>query len=225
MSIALARASRAAAAAFAALKDPSRADAVATLGELTGPTTLLRMHERMASDATGRRVLALQPRVRTDTVLLDDLRTLPPTSFGGAYVAFLERHGFSPDERDEVHDVEDPELAFVMARYRETHDFVHVLGGQPPTVAAEVAVKWFEMVQTGLPVATISALVGPLRLAPAELRQLAMHHVGWAARNGRRARFMMNVMFEEHWEDDLVQLREALRIEKAPTWEGEEASL
>ena len=64
MSVALARASRAAAAAFAALKDPSRADAVATLGELTGPTTLLRMHD-VCFDATGRRVLALQPRVRT----------------------------------------------------------------------------------------------------------------------------------------------------------------
>ena len=217
------RAQRAATAAFTALSDPTRADAVATLGELTGPTTLLRMHERMAADPVGRRVLEQRPRVRTDTVLIDDLRALPATTFGGAYAAFLGRHGFDPDERDEVRDVADPELAYVMLRYRETHDFVHVLCGQPPTVAAEVAIKWFEMVQTGLPVATISALVGPLRLSPAEVRQLALRHVGWAARNGRRSRFMLNVMFEDHWEDDLEQLRGALDLERAPRWEGEAA--
>jgi hypothetical protein len=52
------------------------------------------------------------------------------------------------------------------------HDFWHVLCGVHPTVVGEIAVKWFEMVQTKLPVATLSAFAGPLRLPPAELREL-----------------------------------------------------
>lgn len=68
---------------------------------------------------------------------------MPVTTFGGAYYQyiygykldrlmiyrFLTSHGFSPDERPQVQLVDDPELAYVMARYREVHDFWHVLAG------------------------------------------------------------------------------------------------
>lgn len=80
---------------------------------------------------------------------------------------FLPRAGsFSPDERDVPRDEPDPELAYLLRRYRETHDFTHTLVGLPPTVLGELAVKWFELVQTGLPVTALSAFVGPLRLQP-----------------------------------------------------------
>lgn len=46
----------------------------------------------------------------------------------------------------------------------QVHDFWHVLSGLPPTVVGEIALKWFEMMQTGLPVTALSAFVGPLRL-------------------------------------------------------------
>jgi len=45
------------------------------------------------------------------------------------------------------------------------HDFWHVLCGLPPTVLGELALKWVEMVQTGLPVAAFSGLFGPLALS------------------------------------------------------------
>ena len=38
---------------------------------------------------------------------------------------------------------------FVMKRYRQVHDFWHILCGVGPSVLGEVAIKWFEMVQTG----------------------------------------------------------------------------
>ena len=47
--------------------------------------------------------------------------------------------------------IEDEELAYVMSRYREVHDFWHVLSGLPPTELGEITLKWFEAVQTGLP--------------------------------------------------------------------------
>lgn len=49
-------------------------------------------------------------------------------------------------------------------RYREVHDLWHVLSGLPPTVEGELALKWFELVQTGLPMCALGAVVGPLAL-------------------------------------------------------------
>ena len=45
---------------------------------------------------------------------------------------------FTPDERSPVHFVDDPELAYVMRRYREAHDFWHVLSGTGTTVVAGI---------------------------------------------------------------------------------------
>lgn len=38
-----------------------------------------------------------------------------------------------------------------MTRYRETHDFIHTLVGMPTNMLGEVAVKWIEAINTGLP--------------------------------------------------------------------------
>ena len=55
--------------------------------------------------------------------------------------------------------VENPDLAYVMLRYRQVHDLWHVVLGMPPTVLGELAVKWVEMLQTGLPMTVLSSLV------------------------------------------------------------------
>jgi len=39
--------------------------------------------------------------------------------------------------------VDNEELAYVMQRYREVHDFWHVLTGVPTTVLGEIALKWY----------------------------------------------------------------------------------
>jgi ubiquinone biosynthesis protein COQ4 len=44
------------------------------------------------------------------------------------------------------------ERAYVMLRYRQTHDFLHVVTGMPTTLVAELALKWFEFLQTGMSV-------------------------------------------------------------------------
>ena len=41
----------------------------------------------------------------------------------------MTSHGFLADERAQVRFVDDPELAYVMLRYRQVHDFWHVLAG------------------------------------------------------------------------------------------------
>ena len=92
---------------------------------------------------------------------------------GRAYGEFMRTHGFDADERAAVTLVDgDEELAWVMTRYRQVHDLWHVLCGLPPSVLGELALKWFELVQTRLPVAGLSAVVGPLSLRSWEERRL-----------------------------------------------------
>ncbi|KAI0787594.1 coenzyme Q biosynthesis protein Coq4-domain-containing protein [Fomes fomentarius] len=56
-----------------------------------------------------------------------------------------------------VHYVGDPELAYVMQRYRKCHDFYHCILGMPVNVVSELAVKFFEFSNLGLPMAGLAA--------------------------------------------------------------------
>lgn len=54
------------------------------------------------------------------------------------YVNYLLiKQGYTPEGRSSVRYVDDPELAYVMQRYREIHDFVHTLL-QVPTRSVEI---------------------------------------------------------------------------------------
>jgi len=204
-------------AAVVALVDPGRADMVALLGELTGEPALRSMLARMRADRDGAAILAERPRVRLEQ-LQPLLTSAPDGSFGSAYRAYLDRHGFNPDERHDTRCVDDPDLAYVMQRYREVHDFWHVLAGMPPSVMGELVVKWLEMVHTGLPMAAMSALVAPIRLPPPQRALLARVYVPWAWEVGRSARDLMCVRYEapQLLHAPLDDVRRQLRFTPAP---------
>lgn len=207
--------------ATTAFSDPTRADAVAALGEVTGYVALTSMYDRMMGDATGQKILRHRPIVSKATLPIDDLMRQAkdencPMTFGKAYGLFLKGHGFDPDERDEVKYISDPDLAYIMLRYRQCHDYWHVLTGLPPTVLGELGLKWLELLQTGLPVAALSATVGSLRLSPKERDVLTNHYLPWAVRMGQQSAYLMNVYYEREFNTDLDELRERLCIEPAP---------
>ena len=113
--------------ATTAFADPSRADAVAALGEITGEVSLRRIHAKMSNDPTGRLILQERPVVSKATIPYErlmaeapeDATTTPGITFGQAYGSFLKGHGFDPDARDQVKYVDDEGLAYVMLRYRQ----------------------------------------------------------------------------------------------------------
>lgn len=111
--------------ATTAFADPTRADAVAALGDITAPVTLRRIHDRMMADPTGRRILEERPVVSKATIPYEQLVAGAPktinenSTFGQVYGSFLKEHGFDPDERDKVHYVQDEALAYIMLRYRQ----------------------------------------------------------------------------------------------------------
>ena len=126
-------------------------------------------------------------------------------------------HGFDPDDRDAVKFVDDEELAYVMLRYRQTHDFAHVVCGLPPTLYGEVVLKWFELAQTGMPMCALSATVAPLRLSRRERSLLRTTHVPWALYAGARCnRPLLAVRFEDELATPLHDLRQRLGLRPAP---------
>lgn len=104
-----------------------------------------------------------------------------------------------------------------MQRYRECHDFYHVITGPfSVSVAAELVVKWFELANFGLPVAALSGVFGPLRLSGQGRRRLIKTYVPWAVRCGANASPLINVYWEKMWEKDIEEMRKELNIEPPP---------
>ena len=146
---------------------------------------------------------------------LEELREYPENSVGRAYAAWLDREGVTPDTRDPVRYIDDPEEAYVMQRYRETHDFTHAITGLPVIIEGELAVKAFEFANTLLPMTALS-LVAVVRLKPIERKRFFETYLPWAVRNGIQAEEVINVYWEEELETDVDVLRGRLGIEKPP---------
>jgi ubiquinone biosynthesis protein COQ4 len=230
--------------AATAFSDPTRADAVAAVGELTGLVALQQMRDAMMRDPVGRQILAERPVVSKETIPFETLMAeaavrklaaeqeptdgsdtttannsdAPPITFGQAYGSFLSQHGFDPDERDAVLYIQDPELAYVMLRYRQCHDFWHALTALPPTVTGELGLKWLELFQTGLPLAALSSTVGSLGLSYHQQHVLWNIYLPWARESGKRLPYcaLMNVYYEKELDTPLHELRERLQLEPAP---------
>ncbi|KAL3767899.1 hypothetical protein ACHAWO_001795 [Cyclotella atomus] len=220
-----------------ALNDPTRADAVAAVGEVTGSYALANMRNQMQNDAVGKRILQERPVVDEQIAkrafeLLNrhnqqigntsDATSNNPITFAAAYATFLQTHNFDPEERSPIRFIPNPELAYVMTRYRQCHDYFHVLTGLPPTVLGELALKWLELMQTGLPLAALSATGGSLRLDEKEREILWNVYFPWAVRVGREMRSggLMCVYYEEEMETDLEVLRGRIGVEPAPFVDG-----
>lgn len=199
-----------------ALTDPSRGDMVAVNGESSGFYALRKMREKMLNDSEGQLILKERPIINSNTVNIEQLSTYPEGSLGREYTRFLDKNKVSPDTRLAVRFVDDPELAYVMLRYRQTHDLVHTLLGMPTNMLGEVAVKWVEGLQTALPMCIGGAIFGPIRLKPKNRAAYLNLYLPWAIRVGTQSRFLLNVYFEKRWHQDVEQLRDELGIEPPP---------
>ncbi|XP_066514268.1 ubiquinone biosynthesis protein COQ4 homolog, mitochondrial [Hoplias malabaricus] len=201
---------------IAALQNPYRHDMVAVLGETTGQLALIKLRDRMRNDPEGYAILTERPRIRLSTLDLAHMYTLPEGSLGREYLRFLDTNKVTPDTRADVKFVDDEELAYVMQRYREVHDLLHTLLGMPTNMLGEVAVKWFEAAQTGLPMCILGAALGPIRLSTRRLQKLLGSLGPWALRSGRSARCVLSVFYERRWAQNLDELRDELNIEPPP---------
>ncbi|PPQ92576.1 hypothetical protein CVT25_007268 [Psilocybe cyanescens] len=202
--------------AFMSLADPRRGDMIAALGETTAGPSLPRLRDRMLASPEGRKVLKDRPRVNSSTIDMNKLAQYPEGSFGRAYVTWLERCGVTPDTRAPVKYIDDPELAYVMQRYRECHDFYHCICNLPVNVESELALKYFEFANLGLPMTAISALFGPLRLTPQKRARLFSEYVPWSLKCGGSAQSLITIYWENRWSENIDDMKKEFGIWDPP---------
>lgn len=163
----------------------------------------------MANSEEGSRILSDKPRITGD--ILPGLMELPVNTLGHQYASFMKRNAISPDTRAQVRFVDDAELAYVMTRYRETHDLTHCVLGMQTTMVGEVMVKWVEALQFRLPMCAGGAIFGPLRFN-AKQRAQYQQLLPWAIQQGTEAAFLLNIYYEQRWDQDIGEFRREFNI-------------
>ncbi|CAG9770504.1 unnamed protein product [Ceutorhynchus assimilis] len=200
-------------AAAISILDPHRGDMIACLGETTGEGALHYMKSCMEQSKEGLQILQEQPRINTNTVNLNYLQNLPPNTLGYMYYKFLEVNQVTPDSRMSVQFIDNPELAYVMQRYREIHDLIHTALQMPTNMLGEVTVKWVEALQFKLPMCISGAIFGPLRLKTKHRQLYLDRYLPWAIKTGGSAEFLLNIYFEKRWEQKLSEFYKEINLE------------
>lgn len=193
-----------------------KSDMIAALGEATAqPYFISRLRKAMLSNPTGRQILRDRPRMTSKSLDIPYLRTLSVGTVGHAYVDWLDREGVSPDTRDSVRYIDDAEEAYVMQRYRESHDFFHALTGLPIIAEGEIALKAFEFANTVLPMTGLS-VAAIAKLKPEERTRFFQVYGPWAVRNGLGAEEVINIYWEKEMDTSVEELRKRLGVEQPP---------
>uniref|UniRef100_A0A1I7ZN58 Ubiquinone biosynthesis protein COQ4 homolog, mitochondrial n=1 Tax=Steinernema glaseri TaxID=37863 RepID=A0A1I7ZN58_9BILA len=182
-----------------------------------GETTALRpvlqnIRDRMAQDVVGSRILKDRPRINNETIDRGYLQSLPKDTFGHQYAKFLDGLKTSPDARPAVQYIDDEELVYVMQRYRETHDFHHVLLEMPTNMIGEVAVKYFEGIQLGLPMCITAGIFGAARLGPVHRQRFMDRYLPWIVEQATNGRLLMAFDYENHFDRRIVDIQEECNI-------------
>ncbi|GAV57482.1 Coq4 domain-containing protein [Cephalotus follicularis] len=200
--------------AVGALLDPRRADLIAALGETTGKPTFERVLQRMKRSPEGRAVLLERPRVISAKV--GHAWDLPANTFGAAYAKFMGSRNFSPDDRPPVRFLDTDELAYVAMRAREVHDLWHTLFGLPTNLIGESALKVIEFEQMYLPMCLMSVVGGAARFNEKQRKLFFKHYFPWAIQAGMQCTDLMCVYYEQHFDEDLADVRRQWGIIPAP---------
>ncbi|GAC94932.1 ubiquinone biosynthesis protein [Pseudozyma hubeiensis SY62] len=169
---ALGRALLTAGSALGLLNNPSRGDLLSMLTQVSSGPSLAHLLESMRSTESGRRLLIERPSVNSDTVDVEYLAALERGTFGREWIEWLKENGVGPDGRAEADYMTTPEHKYLIQRYRESHDFYHLLLRMPVTQLGETVVKYFEMAQMNMPVAGFAAAGGTLRILASNLASL-----------------------------------------------------
>lgn len=191
------------------MADSTKTHEIHRVEEITGRPRFRRIQAELEATPEGRRLLAERPELSSELVDYDHLRSLPATTFGGAYVRHLDNNGITADyQAAATRHVDDPTMAYLMRRFRQTHDVWHALLGLGILGHEEVIIHWFSYGQLRLPVSAMIMLLGTMKHIVLEQRWGAMRHSMMEAyRAGRDAEPLMPVTWEDHWEQPLEEIR------------------
>ena len=191
------------------LADSNRTDEIHRVEEITGRPRFRELLRQMADTPEGRRLLTERPELSSAHVDYDRLRRLPATTLGGAYARHLDDNGITADYQAAATQlVDDPDMAYLMRRFRQTHDVWHALLGIGITGHEEVLIHWFSYGQLRLPVSALIMLFGTIKHLALEKRWTALRRSTLDAYHaGRDAAPLMPVTWEDQWEAPLEEVR------------------
>ncbi len=191
------------------LGDSTKTHEVHRVEEITGRPRYRRLLAELAQTPEGRRLLADRPELSTRRVDYDRLRSLPAHTLGGAYVRHLDRNKITADyQAAATRHVDDPDMAYLMRRFRQTHDVWHALLGLGITGHEEVLIHWFSFGQLRLPVSALIMVFGTMKHLVLEQRWGALRHSALEAyRSGRDAAPLLGVYWEDLWDEPLDRVR------------------
>ncbi|CAG9110510.1 unnamed protein product [Plutella xylostella] len=195
-----------------ALLNPYRGDMIACLGEITGDDSLKYMRSRMLETPEGTDILKEKPRINSQSVSFSTLSNMPKNTLGRVYADFMCDNNITADSRLPVQFISDPELAYVMQRYREVHDLVHATLFMKTSMLGEVTVKWVEGIQTKLPMCISGGIWGAARLQPKHRQLYLKYYLPWAIRTGANAQFLQGIYFEKRWDQDIDEFHKEMNI-------------
>lgn len=196
------------------MRDSEQTGEIHVTEEITGRGRFAAIRRELFDHEEGRALLRERPELCSEQVDYDALRALPRGTLGGAYVAHLDDHGLSADyQAAETRYVEDPEMAYLMRRFRQTHDVWHALTGLGTEGHEEVIIHAFSWGQLRLPVSAMVVAFGTLKHIVGEARWGALRHgLRDAYQAGRDATPLLPVYWERRWEEPLEGVRARLGV-------------
>ena len=101
-----------------------------------------------------------------------------------------------------------------MKRYREAHDFYHViLALDQVDIKYEVLLKWFELFHFHLPMNFLAILSSPMLLTTEDRRWLEAR-IPWAISTAMGSRFLLEVEWENLLNENIDEVRKDLGVIK-----------
>jgi ubiquinone biosynthesis protein COQ4 len=191
------------------LGDSTRTHEIHRVEEITGRPRYRHLLRELAETPDGRRLLAERPELSSERVDYGHLRRLPATTLGGAYARHLDDNGITADyQAAATRHIDDPDMAYLMRRFRQTHDVWHALLGIGITGHEEVLIHWFSYGQLRLPVSAMIMLFGSIKHLALERRWTALRRSTREAYHaGRDAAPLLPVLWEDLWEQPLERVR------------------
>jgi ubiquinone biosynthesis protein Coq4 len=157
----------------------------------------------------------LKDRYLSPTPDVDQLASLPEGTLGKEFERYLTDNELDPVLLREsafiaAHRERGEDVGYLAERGFQLHDLFHVLTGFDTSPLGEVRVVSFTVAQTPAPYPAMIIASRPLQmiLYKPELLLPVMDAIteGWAL--GRRAKSLLPVHWEEHWERPLAELRQ-----------------
>jgi ubiquinone biosynthesis protein COQ4 len=206
----------------ALLDEPEDTDHAVHLIYALGGMEFERNFQRFAASPSGRALLEERPSLLGALSDRESLERLPESSFGRAYLAYLDRNGFAPDgllavqnrvheawQRDEGFPHLDPLRAWFRDRTILAHDLFHVLTDYGTDHMGEATLLAFSLAQLGGRGQALLTFGAALEA----WRALAYDWRAW--RRGRRASWLVALPWEELLPLRVETVRRLARVAEA----------